>query len=238
MKNSFKKYIGILILTVILTSCGGGGSDDGPPPPPPNTAPPTVAVNQVNFPTPNLLCIDNNIAFDWDDVVDPDGDNVSYRIIIARDRDLTQVEENRIVTSSNVTIMLEIATAFYWTITTIDSRGEESEPSDTLAFFTMGEGTVNNAPFTAAIVSPEDQGNVASGTVALTWDGADTDVGDTLTYELFFGTTSDPASFQTGLTAETFDVSTDPATTYYWRIDTTDDSGAKSIGRVWQFTTN
>jgi len=185
------------------------------------------------------LCIDNNIAFDWEDATDPDGQSVAYRIVIARDRDLTQVEEMRTVPTSNVTIELDIATAFYWTITTIDSEGLESNPSETLAFFTMGVGETNNAPFTAALVSPVDEASgVASGTTTLTWDGADTDTADTLTYELFFGTDSDPASTQTGLTVETASVMTDPSTTYFWRINTTDNSGAISIGRVWQFTTN
>lgn len=231
MKNNLiKKYIGILVLSITLLSCGG---DDGPQPPP------TITVEQVNFPTPNLLCIDNNIAFDWDDVVSSDDNPVTYRIVIARDRDLTQIEEMRTVSTSNVTIALDIGTAFYWTITTIDSNDLESDPSETLAFFTMGVGSVNNVPFTAALVSPEDQGtNVTSGTTTLTWDGADTDTTDILTYELFFGTTATPDSLQMDLTAETFNVTTDPATTYFWRIDTTDDSGAKSIGRVWQFTTN
>jgi len=234
--NLIKQYIGILGLSITLFSCGGG-DDDGS-----NNAPNTVSVNQVNFPTPNLLCIDNNIAFDWEDATDPDGQVVTYRIIIARDRDLTQIEEMRTVTSSNVTIELEIATAFYWTITTIDSEGLESAPSETLAFFTMGIGETNNAPFTAALVNPADEATgVTSGTTTLTWDGADTDVGDTLTYNVFFDTVPDPqvlAPSGDNISAETLDVMTAPATTYYWRVNTTDDSGSTSIGRVWQFTTN
>ncbi len=238
-------YIGLLALSISLFSCGGGDDDDGgnsSQTSNSNEAPSVIQTNQVLFPTPNLLCIDNNIAFDWEDATSPDGGLVSYRILIARDRDLTMVEEIRTVTSSNVTIALEIGTAFYWNITSISSQGVQSDPSETLAFFTMGEGAVNNVPFTAAVVSPLDNATGvaidAAGMTSLTWDGADTDTSDTLSYELFFGTTNPPASFQTDLTAETADVPTTAATTYFWSVNTTDNSGATSVGRVFQFTTN
>lgn len=239
MKEMFKNFIGIITISLIITSCGGGG-DDGPPPPPPNE-PPSV-IGEVIFPTANLLCIDNNITFDWEDATDPEGFALSYQIVIARDRDLTMIEEDRTVSESEVTIELETNTAFYWNVTAIDPGGLRGETSETLAFFTMGEGETNHVPFTAALVGPEDEANVdASASLTLTWDGADTDEGDTLTYDVFFGTDPNPPALGsgTGISEETINVdASTPATTYYWRVNTTDDSGATSIGTLWEFTTN
>ncbi|NAS31797.1 hypothetical protein GTQ40_12505 [Flavobacteriaceae bacterium R38] len=231
-KNTIKTYIGLLLISTILFSCGGGG-DDAPPP----NEPPTAVENLI-FPSANLLCIDNNITFDWSDATDPEGGNVRYRILIARDRDLTQVEEERTVTESEVTITLERGVAFYWNIVSLDNASAESAPTPTQAFFTMGDGVVNNVPFTAALVAPANDANVAPGTVNLSWDGADTDVGDVLTYDLYFGTDANPPLLEEGLTVENFDVMATTGTTYFWRVDTIDDSGARSIGQVWQFTAN
>ena len=166
MKHLIKRYIGLIALGVLLFSCGGdddgGGEGNGGDPPPPVNTPPGL-IGTVQFPTANLLCIDNNVAFDWDDATDPEGDAIRYRITIARDRDLTQIEEMRTVGSSEATILLERGVAFYWSVVAIDNQGAEGNPSPTLAFFTMGFGEENSVPFTAALVGPSDQGNVGSG---------------------------------------------------------------------------
>ena len=129
--------------------------------------------------------------------------------------------------------------AFYWNVVTRDSEGLESEPSPTLAFFTMGDGETNSVPFTAALVAPGDDANVPSGTVTLSWLGGDANPNDILMYDVFFGTNPNPPMISSDITDETFDVmAPDAATTYYWRINTTDGSGSRSIGRVWQFITN
>lgn len=241
MKKFYYNYIALVVLVITTISCSGGGGDDGPPPPPPppeNLAPATTG--NLIFPSANLLCIDNNITFDWDDAIDPDGDNVTYRITIARDRALTQIEETREVATSQVTITLEQGVAFYWNIVTIDTQRAESAPTDTQAFFTMGVGISNNAPFTAALVAPPNiNSTIPSGTISLMWAGGDSNPDDVLTFDVFFGT--DAANLTLvgdDISAETFDVMTDPATTYFWSINTTDDSGATSVGPVWSFTTN
>lgn len=230
--NRLNRYIGLLIMA-LLFSCGGG--DDGPPP---NQAPGLIGT--VQFPTANLLCIDNNITFDWNDATDAeDGNNVRYRITIARDRDLTDIVENRTVSTSQVTILLDRGTAFYWNVVTIDSEGLESQPSPTLAFFTMGIGETNSVPFTAELVAPADDADVPLGTVTLSWIGGDANPNDTLMYDVFFGTNPNPPLISENITDETIDImASDATTTYYWRINTTDGSGSRSIGRVWQFTTN
>ena len=222
----------VFLMAILIYSCSSGG-DDGPPP---NSAP--GEVSGVVFPTSNLLCTDNTITFQWNASTDPDGDAVSYRIIIATDRELINQVENRIVSTNSVTLTLEEGVAYYWSVTAIDDEGLESNASATLAFFTSGPGITNYAPFTTELVSPEDEGTVASGTVTLSWIGADTDIGDTLTYDLYFGEDMDPPLIQSALTTQNSDVTTTVGTTYYWRVDTIDDSNVKTIGQLWSFTTN
>ena len=225
------KYITAFFTVLLLSSCGGG--DDGPPP---NSAP--TQVSQITFPTANLLCTDNTITFQWSASTDEDGDSIRYRIIIATDRDLNNVVEDRIVTSNSVTITLQQGVAYYWSVTAIDSEGNEADASTTFAFFTSGQGITHYAPFTAALNAPADDSNVTSGAVNLSWTGGDTDVGDTLTYDLYFGLDMNPPLNQSGLTTENASVSTTVGNTYYWRVDSIDNSGAKTIGQVWSFTTN
>lgn len=225
------KLMASLFSILLLVACGG--SNNGPPP---NTAP--TRVTQVTFPTANLLCIDNTINFQWNASTDADGDPITYRIIIATDRDLNNVVENRTTTTNSVTITLQQGVAYYWTVTAIDNAGGESEASTTLAFFTSGPGITNYAPFTAAVDEPADESTVSAGTVNLKWVGGDTDVGDTLTYDLYFGLAMDPPLESSGLTSENANVTTTAGNTYYWRVDSIDNSGVKTIGQIWSFDAN
>ena len=233
MKINIKSILLLFSLGFVM-SCGGG--DDGPPPPPPNSAP--TAVSQLIFPTADLLCIDNNITFQWSAATDSDGDPISYLVVIATDRNFNTIVEQRTVSTTSTTIILQKGIAYYWRVTAMDNQGGEAEASSTFAFYTEGEGEPNHAPFTAAINTPENNGTVAAGTINLSWSGGDSDPGDTLTYDLYFGEATDPPLVESGLTTENSDVATTSGITYYWRVDTTDDGGIKTIGQVWSFTTN
>ncbi|MFD1062529.1 hypothetical protein ACFQ1Q_04665 [Winogradskyella litorisediminis] len=231
MRNTIK-FITALFTVLFFSACGGGG-DDGPPP---NSAP--TQVTQVTFPTADLLCVNNNINFQWNASSDADNDPISYRIVIALDRPLTNIVEQRTVNNNSVTITLQQGVAYYWNVTAIDDMGQASEPSQTLAFFTSGPGITNYAPFTAALNAPADESTVAAGQLTLEWTGGDTDAGDTLTYDLYFGQTNDPPLNQAGLTTESAAVTTTAGNTYFWRVDSIDNSGIKTIGQVWTFSTN
>ncbi|MDO1502230.1 hypothetical protein Q2T40_19015 [Winogradskyella maritima] len=233
MSLYLKRSIGVFVFA-LLVSCGGG--DDGPPPPPPNAAP--TEVSQIVFPTANLLCTDNTVNFQWSASTDPDGDPIIYRLIIANDRDLTDVVENRTVSTNSITITLQRGRAYYWNVTASDNQGNVSAASSTLAFYTSGEGVSNYAPFTAALNAPANGGTVTAGTVTLDWTGSDTDTDDVLSYDLYFGEATDPPLTQSNLSAENFDVTATAGATYYWRVDTIDDSGVKTIGQIWSFTVN
>ena len=96
----------------------------------------------------------------------------------------------------------------------------------------------NHAPFTAALNAPDNDGVVNPGTVNLSWTGGDSDTGDTLTYDIYFGEEVDPPSLEMGIAVSNYDVTATTGLTYYWRVDSTDGSGVKTIGQIWAFSVN
>jgi len=217
----------------LFVACGGGGSKT---PEVVNEAP--SKVNLV-YPTPNLLCIDNTIAFDWSDATDPNNDNINYKVEFSSNRNMSPIVKTETVSASTKSITLDKGTAYYWRVTAIDAKGLAGDPSDVNAFYTKGEGEANSAPFTAKLVSPADENSdVVAGTITLTWEGADSD-NDTLKYDLFFGESSDfTSAFEENLTTESKEVTVESGKTYYWKVNSIDPSNAKSIGQVWSFTVN
>ena len=200
-----------------------------------NQAPSSV---QLVYPTANLLCIDNNIVFDWSNATDPENDAIEYNIIIASDRAMANIVENRTVTASELSVTLSKAQAFYWTVSAMDINNNQGTTSEVFAFFTKGDGAANNAPFTSELLTPEDNSQVNAGSVSLTWDAADSNAGDTLTYEVFFGENSTLTLQDDSLTAKSFSVSVESGKTYSWKVNVVDQNGAKSIGQIWTFTVN
>ncbi|AUC82659.1 hypothetical protein [Lacinutrix sp. Bg11-31] len=229
----------ILFVFVLITSCGsdddGGGTAAVAPTPEPNTAP--TAVGALTYPSSDLLCIDSTIEFTWSAATDVDGDTINYRLTIALDRNQTNIVEQITTTATSRTVTLQNGTAYYWNVVAFDSE-DEATASQTFAFYTEGDGVSNHAPFAASLNAPALDAVFSAGTTTLDWSGSDVDASDTLTYDLYFGDTTDPAQVQLDVAASTFDVTTVAATTYYWRIDTKDNNGVKSIGQVWSFSTN
>lgn len=241
MKKKLYNIIAVLFFSIVILSCGGSDGDGGSggvqsEPSAPNTAP--NAVSQLIYPTSDLLCIDSTVIFEWAAVTDPDGDTVSYELRVALDNTMTNLVEQVTTTATTKTLTLQPGTAYYWTVTAKDAE-DSASPSQVFAFYTEGQGVSNYAPFLADLVSPEEADAVIAGTTPLSWSGADVDVNDTLTYDVYFGTANPPTTIvATDITENTFDVSTQVATTYYWQVDTKDNSGTKTIGAVWTFTTN
>lgn len=230
----------ILFVFVLVTSCssdddGAGGGGATATAAVPNTAP--TAVGTLSYPSSDLLCIDNNINFQWSAATDVDGDAISYRLTVALDRSQTNIVEQHTTTATNRTLTLLNGTAYYWNVVAFDSE-DDAVASPTFAFYTEGIGVSNHAPFTASLNTPVLNTFLNAGTTILDWTGSDVDTGDTLTYDVFFGNTTNPPSVQLGVSPSTFSVTTVAATTYYWRVDTKDDNGVKSIGQEWSFTTN
>jgi hypothetical protein len=74
--------------------------------------------------------------------------------------------------------------------------------------------------------------------ITLSWEGGDPDPGDTVTYDVSFGTTTTPpivSSNQSQVSYTSGPLYTN--TLYYWRITAWDNHGASTTGPLWCFTT-
>lgn len=189
------------------------------------------------YPTNNLLCINNTINFNWSEATDPEKDELEYNLIIATDRAMTNVVKNTTITSLQTTITLDKTTAYYWRVDALDVKNNQGTSSEVYTFYTKGEGVVNYAPFTAELVSPENESEqTATTSISLVWDAADANTTDTLTYELYFGENSTLTLIDDSLSEKTHVVSVESGKTYSWKVNVKDQNGAKSIGQTWTFT--
>ena len=201
-----------------------------------NKAPTAVS---LIYPSKNLLCIDNTIIFNWSKATDPDNDQVTYNLIIATDREMTNIIENSTSTDVVATVTLEKQTAYYWKVDALDIKNNQGTASETFSFYTKGDGVLNYAPFSAELISPEKNSNQSATTsISLIWEASDANTTDTLTYELYFGENSSVALMDDSLSEKAFIVSVVSGKTYSWKVNVKDQNGAKSIGQTWSFTVN
>jgi parallel beta-helix repeat protein len=102
----------------------------------------------------------------------------------------------------------------------------------------------NQPPDQARDPFPADDAIGISINADLSWTGGDPDPGDTVTYDIYFGTNATPPFRGTigPYPATQSSITYDPgalagATTYYWRIIATDSHGISTEGPLWDFTT-
>jgi hypothetical protein len=108
------------------------------------------------------------------------------------------------------------ATSEIITVTLIEGNAPPNQPS-------------NPSPSNNSISIPID--------ADLYWECSDPD-GDPLTYDVYFGTSSNPPLMSEGQSETTYDLGImNYDKTYYWRIVAHDDHSNEAEGDVWEFTT-
>jgi len=96
---------------------------------------------------------------------------------------------------------------------------------------------VNSRPSIPNDPNPADGATDVPINVTLSWSCSDPD-GDTLTYDIYFGTSTTPLLVKSDHTSTTYNPRTlDFGTTYYWKIVAKDGKGGVTEGPVWSFTT-
>ena len=128
-----------------------------------------------------------------------------------------------------------IAGTYKFFIWTKDKDGDEN--TSTLYTFTIVD---NHPPNIPSNPSPQDNASNVNIDVTLSWNCSDEDVGDILTYDIYFGTNSTPPKVKTNHTNTSYKPETltlQYGKVYYWRIVAKDSHGATTIGPIWHFET-
>ena len=243
--NNILKYFSFLFTLTLIIGCGGGGGEDGGG----DTGGGDVTVNPpakstLSAPANNKTCetgtsvssTQSDVDFTWGVSADTD----SYDLKIT---DLnSNVATNKTgLTTTSTKVTLDKGVPYSWFVTSKSTKSSVTTPSDTWKFYLAGTGVANYAPFPADLKAPTSGSTVkrTDGKVTFTWEGSDPDSGDTLTYTLYVDTTDGkqtPASAQTDLSVLTLDVALDAATTYYWRVKSSDGTNS-SYSTVYTFKT-
>ena len=245
MRNHLLKYFSFLF-TLTLISCGGGGGDDGggsggggggPVVNPPGKSTLTAPANSETCETgTSVSATQSEVTFTWT----ASSDTNTYDLKITNLN--TSVVINRTaLTSTSTKVTLDKGVPYSWNITSKSTASTTTTASDTWKFYLLGPGIVNYAPFPADLKTPASGSTVTrdgDGKVTFTWDGSDPD-GDSLNYTLYVDATDGkqtPPTAQTDLTVKTLAVALDAATTYYWRVKTSDGTN-NSYSIVYSFKT-
>jgi hypothetical protein len=95
----------------------------------------------------------------------------------------------------------------------------------------------NNPPNVPSNPNPANNKTDVSITTTLSWTCSDPD-GDSLTYDVYFGTSPTPPLVKSNHTSTTYNPGTlNYGTKYYWKIVAKDSKGGITEGPVWNFTT-
>jgi len=232
-----KKFLYITVLGSFLWSCGGGGGGDTPPDPTPTNKAPSTPT--LVYPTNNLLCIENPVTCQWNAATDPEGDAITYQIEVAQNSTFTVDKQTFNGTSLTQSVPLQEDKAYYWRVKATDAKNASSSYSQTYQFYTYGEGVTNHLPFAPELVKPALNSVVQTTSTTLEWTASDVDTNDTLTYDVFFGTTNPPTTQQaSNQAATTLNVNLNAATNYFWYVVVKDNNGGETVGQVWDFKTD
>ena len=197
--------------------------DNNPPYPPSNPDPANESVN---------ISVSTNLSWEGGD---PDLNNVTYDVYFGTNSSPLIVASNLTNTTYNPG-PLDYKQLYYWKIIATDNQSATTE-GDLWHFTTMVQP--NNPPNMPANETPANESIGVAVDVTLFWVGGDPDEGDAVTYDVFFGNTSDPEIISSNQSATNFTVPETLAndTMYYWRIVAWDDHNASTVGNLWHFTT-
>ena len=227
-----KKKLYTSLVSLLLLSCGGGDDSDSA-----NTAPTTPSLTS---PSNSLLCLNNQVTFDWEDSIDSENDAISYQLQIAEDNQFTKGLITKQSTISQQTLVLNKGVAYYWRVKAIDNLNASSDYSSIYSLYTEGPAKTNHLPFLPQIVSPEYNLTIAPTAAQLKWTASDPDSGDILKYDVYLGTANPPtAKVSSDISITNVDVSSSiqAATVYYWQVVVKDNKGGETKGQIWNFKT-
>ncbi len=161
--------------------------------------------------------------------------DVPTRVITMRMRSVTNPDYNN-----------NVYEAFGYGEDNLQGPTNASDTSGTITYQVMehfcllqfGEPPPNDPPNEPSEPSPANGAIDQPVDVDLSWVCTDPNAGNILTYDLYFGTVTDPELYASDITTESFELPDLPEnTTHYWKIVATDNYFESTDGPEWSFTT-
>jgi len=203
------------------TRTGANPLDNNPPNEPSNPVPANGSIN---------VAITTDLSWTGGD---PDGDPVTYDIYFGTTSPPSKKVANQTALLYDPGTM-NFSTHYYWKIIAWDNQSA-STVGPRWEFTT--ESKPNNPPNTPSGPIPANGAANVLLNAILSWTGGDPD-GDTVKYDVYFGTTSSPSKVASNHTTLTYDPEMVMYnTTYYWQIVSWDNHTASAKGPLWHFTT-
>jgi len=187
------------------------------PNPPSNPNPQSGATN-----------ISTNTTLSWT-CTDPNGDQLTYDVYFSTSTNPSLVNSGQSNTTFNPGTLND-ETTYYWKIVAHDNHSN-STIGDVWWFMSN-----NQPPNPPNNLTPANNATSVSVNTNISWECCDPE-NDPLTYDVYFGTSTNPSLVNYGQSNTTFDPGPlNEANTYYWKIVVQDDYNL-IIGDVWEFTT-
>jgi len=183
-------------------------------------------------PTNGATGVDINADLSWAGGDPNPHDTVTYDVYFGTTSPPPKVSSNQSSTTYNPGT-LNLLTTYYWKIVAWDNHGA-STAGPIWQFTTRA----NHPPNTPSNPHPTNGATGVPINSLLSWTGGDPDSGDTVTYNVYFGTTNPPPKVANNQSASTYNPGTmNYYTVYYWKIVSFDSLGLSAEGPVWHFTT-
>jgi hypothetical protein len=162
---------------------------------------------------------------------DPDpGDTLMYYVYFGTSSSPPKVA-GKLTTTTYQPGQLEALRRYYWKIVARDNHGVETV-GPILSF------TTGNSPPHFFSFSPINSSINISINPVLTWNASGPEPNDSLSYDIYFGTSSLPPLVVSDKISRNYKPKTLlPLTRYYWKIVARDEHGAETVGPVISFTT-
>jgi len=176
------------------------------------------------------VSIDASLSWETNQV---EGSDYTYSVYFAEGNVPALVQED-LTQNSFDPGDLKNGTKYSWKI--VVKAGSQTKESPVWSFTTIPD-PANNAPTKPGTPTPEDEAVDQAVDVQLSWQCSDPD-GDTLEYDIYFGSNTNPPLITSGHASQTLDPGIlSKGTTYYWKVVAKDGRGGVAESDKWSFTT-
>ena len=185
-------------------------------------------------PVNNVIGVDINANLSWF-CMDPDcGDTLTYDVYFGIVSPPAKIVSNQSVAFYDPGTM-SYNTKYYWRIVAWDTHGAST--TGPIWYFTTGNAP-NRPPNIPSNPNPANNATGINIYINLSWIGGDPDIGDTVKYDVYFGSISPLQKIASNISSTTINLGIlNNSLTYFWNIVSWDNHNLSTDGPVWYFLT-